>query len=72
MNKRFSTQTTHSTSALFMNPAFMPSAVNTGRKESEGHCEDRSATANRTNRKEDATTNDNDNIAPFPFFGKRR
>ena len=72
MNKRFSTQTTHSTSALFMNPAFMPPAVNTGRKESEGHCEDRSATANRTNRKEDATTNDNDNIAPFPFFGKRR
>ncbi|QHS72921.1 Pmd1p [Saccharomyces paradoxus] len=72
MNKRFSTQTAHSTSALFMNPAFMPPAVNTGRMESEGHNEDGPAAANKANKKEEVTPNDNDNIVSFPFFSKRR
>ena len=50
----------------------MPPAVNTGRMESEGHNEDGPAAANKANKKEEVTPNDNDNIVSFPFFSKRR
>ncbi|CAI4060549.1 hypothetical protein SKDZ_05G1940 [Saccharomyces kudriavzevii ZP591] len=73
MNKRFSTQTTHSTSALFMNPAFMPPAVISGHRESEGNNEDVLAAPDRANKNNEKTTNDDDNSgASFPFFSKRK
>ncbi|CAI1960615.1 hypothetical protein SEUBUCD646_0E02180 [Saccharomyces eubayanus] len=73
MNKRFSTQTTHSTSALFMNPAIMPPAVNAGHRESEGENGEGFASTTKNNNKEDAASIDKDNSgALFPFFGKRK
>lgn len=73
MNKRFSTQTTHSTSALFMNPAIMPPAVNAGHRESEEENGEGFVAATKTNKREDVPSIDNDNSGNvFPFFGKRK